>query len=129
MTASDPSNFTVTSLFASISIFGNETWEYLPSPGPISNAVFVSDFPYLYAFGGCRHYTFILGPGTTCVNMSSDLMTYNLLSKEWSIADTNMFRSEGTAVLTPGKVLYVYGGKNKENEIVGDLIYLGMWVI
>ena len=110
--------------FMSFSLAGNNnSWEYLTSAGPKVDAVLVASYPYVYAYGGCRGFRFV--KTVFCSNFSSNIMKYNVITREWTIEDTNVMRTEAEGVLTPKKALYVYGGRNPEDQLVGDLQYLG----
>ena len=111
--------------FMSVSIAGNNSWITLNNPGPIASAVLVAAYPYVYAYGGCRKFGFDFHRGVFCADVSSDVMKYDVNTGEWSIEPTNVVRTDTVGVLTPKRVLYLYGGHNRENKFVGDLQHLG----
>jgi hypothetical protein len=107
--------------FSYISLERNDTWNYLKSSSRIVNSVFVASYPYIYAYGGCKNLA--TDVYVYCSNISSDLMKYDIIQGEWTVEDTHVPRTDARGALTANNVLYIYGGKNIENEYVGDLVY------
>jgi hypothetical protein len=72
-------NLVTLSDVAQVSLDGNGTWINLSSlKNPLIDTVVVSFYPYIYAYGGCSRFELVLGIGLRCMNVSSELLKYDV---------------------------------------------------
>ena len=104
------------------------SWVYDSLPTALSDNTMLGAYPYIYIWGGCKNFSFVMGNGVKCIDMSSTLFIYNVETQLWSNTETNLALEMSSSIITPNAI-YVYGGRTINGGFNYNLYKLGKVIL